>query len=47
MQAHVLLIARVLRLRYGDDRPADFTAGVNLVSRRHFIMQPELRRGAL
>ena len=45
MQAHLLLIARVLRLRYSDDRPADFVAGVNLVSRHHFIMQPELRRG--
>jgi cytochrome P450 len=44
MQAHVLLIARVLRLRYDDERPADFTAGVNLVSRHHFIMHPELRQ---
>ncbi|MFZ0501965.1 MAG: cytochrome P450 [Steroidobacteraceae bacterium] len=44
MQAHVLLIARVLRLRYDDKRPAEFTAGVNLVSRRHFIMHPELRQ---
>jgi enediyne biosynthesis protein E7 len=43
MQVHVLLIARVLRLRYSDDRAADFRAGVNLVSRHHFIMQPELR----
>lgn len=43
MQAHLLSIARVLRLRYGDDRPADFVAGVNLVSRHHFIMRPELR----
>jgi len=47
MQTHVLLIARVLRLRYGgDDRPADFVAGVNLVSRHHFIMQPQLRQRA-
>ena len=44
MQAHLLLIARVLRLRYADDRPADFVAGVNLVSRHHFVMQPELRQ---
>lgn len=46
MQAHLLLIARLLRLRYGDDRPAGFVAGVNLVSRGHFIMQPQLRQRA-
>ncbi len=44
MQVHLLLIARVLRLRHCDDRPADFVAGVNLVSRHHFMMRPELRR---
>jgi enediyne biosynthesis protein E7 len=44
MQAHLLLIARELRLHHDDERAADFTAGVNLVSRHHFIMQPELRR---
>lgn len=43
MQAHLLLIARRLRLRGGDDQGADFVAGVNLVSRHHFIMQPQLR----
>lgn len=43
MQAHVLLIARALHLRYRDERPADFVAGVNLVSRHHFMMQPQLR----
>ena len=45
MQAHLLVIARALRLRYADDRPADFVAGVNLVSRHHFMMQPEPRPG--
>jgi enediyne biosynthesis protein E7 len=43
MQAHLVLIARALRLRYAKEGPADFVAGVNLVSRHHFIMRPELR----
>ena len=43
MQVHLLLIARRLRLRHADEGTADFVAGVNLVSRRHFIMHPELR----
>ena len=44
MQVHVLLIARVLRLRHEKPPPADFVAGVNLLSRHHFIMRPELRQ---
>jgi cytochrome P450 len=43
MQFHLLLIARELRLQYDDPRPADTKAGVNLLSRWHFIMQPQLR----
>jgi cytochrome P450 len=42
MQLHLLLIARELRLRYEDPRPAEAVAGVNLLSRWHFIMQPQL-----
>ncbi|MGO9852699.1 MAG: cytochrome P450 [Steroidobacteraceae bacterium] len=44
MQIHLLLIARVLRLRHEPGPPADFVAGVNLLSRHHFIMRPELRQ---
>ncbi|MGP8033432.1 MAG: cytochrome P450 [Steroidobacteraceae bacterium] len=45
MQIHLLLIARVLRLRHDKGPPpADFVAGVNLLSRHHFIMRPELRQ---
>jgi cytochrome P450 len=43
MQVHILLIARSIRLRYTEKGDAEFVAGVNLLSRDHFIMQPELR----
>jgi cytochrome P450 len=43
MQFHLLLIARELRLQNDDPRPAETKAGVNLLSRWHFIMQPRLR----
>jgi cytochrome P450 len=43
MQVHVMLIARALRLRYEQPKPAELVAGVNLLSRGHFIMQPQLR----
>jgi cytochrome P450 len=43
MQVHVMLIARALQLRYEDPRPAELVAGVNLLSRGHFIMRPQLR----
>jgi len=46
MQIHIMLIARELRLRYGAAEPPEFVAGVNLLSRHHFIMQPQLRAGA-
>jgi cytochrome P450 len=46
MQVHVMIIASELRLRYQDPRPAEFVAGVNLLSRWHFLMQPELRFAA-
>jgi cytochrome P450 len=45
MQLHLLLIACELRLRYDDARPAEAVAGVNLLSRWHFIMQPQLHGG--
>ena len=44
MQVHVLLIARVLRLRLEQPTPSEFVAGVNLLSRHHFIMRPALRQ---
>lgn len=44
MQVHLLLIARVLRLRQEAPPPPDFVAGVNLLSKHHFIMRPELRQ---
>jgi enediyne biosynthesis protein E7 len=44
MQVHLLLIARALRLRHEQGPPPDdFVAGVNLLSRHHFTMRPELR----
>ena len=47
MQIHIMLIARELRLRHDHPEPAEFSAGVNLLSRHHFIMQPQLRAPAL
>jgi cytochrome P450 len=46
MQFHLLLIASELHLRYDDPRMAEIKAGVNLLSRWHFIMQPQLRAAA-
>jgi cytochrome P450 len=43
MQVHLLLIARALRLRYETQPAGDFIAGVNLVSRDHFLMRPQAR----
>jgi len=44
MQIHLLLVARALRLRHENPPPGDFVAGVNLLSRHHFVMRPELRQ---
>lgn len=44
MQVHLMLIARALRMRQEAPPPADFVAGVNLLSKHHFIMRPELRQ---
>jgi enediyne biosynthesis protein E7 len=47
MQTHVMLIAKQLQLRYDSLEPADFIAGVNLLSRGHFVMQPLLREAGI
>jgi cytochrome P450 len=43
MQIHLMMIAKELRLRYDEKRPAEMVAGMNLLSRRDFIMVPELK----
>ena len=43
MQVHLALILKDLRLRYEEPQPAGFVADVNLRSRDHFIMRPQLR----
>jgi len=43
MQIHLLLIASRLKLRYDEARSAEAVAGVNLLSKHHFIMQPQVR----
>jgi cytochrome P450 len=43
MQLHLMIIAAELRLRYDDPRLPETVAGVNLLSRGHFVMQPQLR----
>jgi cytochrome P450 len=43
MQIHLLTIARDLRLQFADAGRAEYLAGVNLLSRHHFIARPEIR----
>ena len=41
MQVHLLIIARQLQLVHAETKPAEHVAGVNLLSREHFFMQPQ------
>jgi hypothetical protein len=43
MQTHVMIIARELRLRRDQSRPAEMVAGTNLLSRHDIVMFPELK----
>jgi cytochrome P450 len=43
MQIHLMTIAKRLRLRYAGQTPPELDAGVNLRSKRDFIMIPEIR----
>lgn len=43
MQVHLALILKDLHLRYEETEPAGFVADVNLRSRDHFVMRPQLR----
>jgi cytochrome P450 len=43
MQVHLALILSELHLAYDVRGPAEFVAGVNLLSRNHFVMRPTLR----
>lgn len=43
MQVHLALILKEMHLAYPETAPAEYVAGVNLLSRDHFIMRPELR----
>jgi cytochrome P450 len=45
MQIHLILVARVLRLRNDDHRTPEKIAGLNLLSRDSFMMTPEFRAG--
>lgn len=46
MQTHLMVIAKQLRLRNDEKRPAQMAAGTNLLSRHDFMMVPELKAGA-
>ena len=46
MQIHLMTIARVLRLRRADQEQPEVAAGVNLLSKKDFIMEPESRASA-
>ena len=43
MQIHLMTIAKQLRLRFVEKNPPELDLGVNLRSKRDFIMNPELR----
>lgn len=43
MQIHLMTIAKQLRLRFVEMEPPKLDAGVNLRSKRDFIMNPELQ----
>ncbi len=43
MQTHLMMIAKQLRLRNDEKRPAEMAAGTNLLSRHDFMMIPELK----
>jgi cytochrome P450 len=44
MQIHLQTIVPELQMRHDTREPAGFVAGVNLLSRNHFIMRPALRK---
>ncbi len=44
MQVHLLTILPHLELQYPSQKSAEFVAGVNLLSRDHFIMVPVVRK---
>jgi enediyne biosynthesis protein E7 len=46
MQTHLMMIARDLRLRRAEQRPARMVAGTNLLSHHDFMMIPELKAPA-
>ena len=43
MQIHVIMVARRIRLRYVEEAPPEFEAGVNLRARQDFLMAPEIK----
>lgn len=42
-QIHLMMCAKELRLTYNDEKPAEVSPGMNLLSKHEFIMYPELR----
>ena len=44
MQLHLMTMVPNLRLRYASDQLPEIIAGVNLLSRKDFIMAPESKR---
>jgi len=43
MQVHLMIVARRIRMRYTQERPPEFEAGVNLRARADFVMWPEAK----
>lgn len=47
MQLHVIMVQKCLHLAYARTKPLEVEAGINLRSKRDFIMMPQLREPAL
>lgn len=45
MQIHLVMIASRIRMRFVERNPPELDVGVNLRSKRDFIMNPELKVG--
>jgi enediyne biosynthesis protein E7 len=45
IQIHLMMFAKELRLLYHEEKPPEISAGVHLLSKHDFIMQPEIKCG--
>ena len=46
IQIHLMMFAKVLRLRYDEAKPPEMATGIHLLSKHDFIMRPEIKSAA-